>query len=97
MDRQDIIIGKIKPVCVTDKGVKLYIDQEMVKLLNGRIKQLNLENVQAFLALHPNGDIQYLLVKDGKPCQESQKVEDIGYAIESMLLTQKPERWAKKR
>lgn len=87
--RQDHIIGKSKPAFVTDKGIKLYIDNKMVKLLNRQIEQLNLKNVQAFLALHPGGDIQYLLVKDGEPYHESQRIEDIEFKIEELHLSSK--------
>lgn len=89
MDIQDLIIGKSKPAFVTESGIKLYLDNEMVKLLNRRIEQLNLKNIQTFLALHPDGNIEYLLVKDGKPYHESRKIEDIESNIEVLALTQK--------
>ena len=80
------------PVFITEKGVKLYLDNEMVKIINNEIKRLGLKNVQAFLAIHPDGDKEYLLVKDGKPYHASQKAEDIGSYIEILALTEKYEK-----
>lgn len=77
-----------KPAFVTEKGVELYLDNVMVKLLNKRIKQLNLKNVQAFLAVHPGGYKEYLVVKDSEPYHASQKVEDIESNIEVLALAQ---------
>ena len=80
------------PVFITERGVKLYLDNEMVKIINNEIKRLGLKNVQAFLAIHPDGDKEYLLVKDGKPYHASQKAEDIGSYIEILALTEKYEK-----
>ena len=79
------------PVFIIEKGVELYLDNEMVKIVNNEIKHLGLKNVQAFLAIHPDGDKEYLLVKDGKPYRASQKVEDIGNYIEILALIEKYE------
>lgn len=79
----------IKPVFVTEKGIELYLDNIMVKLLNMRIKQLNLKNVQAFLTIHPGGYKEYLVVKDTKPYHASQRVEDVESSVEALALVQK--------
>lgn len=79
----------IEPVFITEKGVKLYLDNDMVKILNKEIKRLNLKNIQAFLAVHPGDCKEYLLVKDGQPYSASQKAEDIESAINILALTQK--------
>lgn len=78
-----------KPVFITDKGVKLYLDNDMVKIFNGDIKRLGLKNVQAFFAIHPDGDREYLLVKDGKPFHASQRAEDIGSQIDILAVIEK--------
>lgn len=78
-----------KPVFVTENGIKLYIDNEMVKIFNSDIKRLDLKNVQAFFAVHPNGDKEYLLVKDGKPFHASQRAEDIGSQIDMLAVVEK--------
>ena len=78
-----------KSVFITDKGVKLYLDNDMVKILNHDIKRLGLKNVQAFFAIHPDGDKEYLLVKDGKPFHASQQAEDIGSYIDMLAVLEK--------
>lgn len=78
-----------KPVFVTEKGVKLYIDNKMVKILNDEIERLELKSIYAFLAIHPDGDKEYLLIKDGKPYHASQRAEDIGSNIEMLAITEK--------
>lgn len=78
-----------KPVCTTDKGVKLYLDNDMVKIFNGDIKRLGLKNVQASFAIHPDGDREYLIVKDGKPFHASQRAEDIGSQIDILAVIEK--------
>lgn len=88
MDKIDFLIGKSKPVFVTDKGVKLYVNDN-IKSLNKQIKRLNLKNVQAFLAIHADGDIEYLLIKDGEAYYESQKLEDIESCIKMLTLSLK--------
>lgn len=77
-----------KPAFVTEKGIELYLDDVMVKLLNKRIKQLNLKNVQAFLAIHPDGYKEYLVVKDNEPYYANQRVEDVESRIEVLALAQ---------
>jgi len=77
-----------KPAFITDKGIKLYLDNDMVKLLNKRIEQLNLKNVQAFLAIHPGGYKEYIIVKDSEPYHASQRVEDVESSIEVLALEQ---------
>ncbi len=78
-----------KPVFITDKGVKLYLDNEMVKIFNNDIKRSGLKNIQVFFAIHPDGDKEYLLVKDGKPFHVSQRAEDIGSCIDMLAVAEK--------
>lgn len=80
------------PVFITEKGVKLYLDNEMVKIFNSDIKRLGLKNVQTFFAIHPDGDKEYLLVKDGKPFHASQRAEDIGSQIDILAVAEKYEK-----
>lgn len=84
-----------KPVLITEKDVKLYLDNEMVKIFNSDIKRLGLKNVQAFFAIHPDGDKEYLLVKDGKPFHASQRAEDIGSYIDMLAVAKKYEKYEK--
>lgn len=80
------------PVFITEKGVKLYLDNEMVKIFNNDIKHLGLKNVQAFFAIHSDGDKEYLLVKNGKPYHASQRAEDIGSHIDMLAVAEKYEK-----
>lgn len=82
----------VSPVFITEKGVKLYLDNKMVKIFNGNIKRLGLKNIQIFFAIHPDGNKEYLLVKDGKPFHASQKAEDIGVCIDMLSVEEKYEK-----
>lgn len=80
------------PVFITEKGVKLYLDNEMVKIFNSDIKRFGIKNVQTFFAIHPDGDKEYLLVRDGKPFHASQMAEYIGSQIDILAVAEKYEK-----
>lgn len=80
-----------QPAFITKTGIKLYLDNEMVKILNAEIKRQKLEGMQVFLSIDQNDYKEYVLVIDGNPYLASQKSDDIAGMIDILAVKKRCE------
>lgn len=86
-----MISSNKQPSFITKTGIKLYLDNKMVKILNAEIKRQKLKGVQVFLSIDQNNYKEYVLVIDGNPYLASQKSDEISGMIDMLAVKKRYE------